>query len=388
MSILKVYNPIDIEVDHGDGVYLYAVDGTRFLDFTSGIGVNCLGHSHPSLVNALKSQGEKIWHCSNLFKVLGQEAVAEKLVKNSFASNVFFCNSGSEATETSIKVARKFFYEKGYTSKNRIITFEGAFHGRTLASLFAAKNPDHTRGFGPDVEGFDQVPFGDHEALEKAVNKDTAAIMVETILGEGGIRVIPENCLKGLRKLCDERDILLILDEVQCGLGRTGKLFAFEWAKIKPDIVPIAKGIGGGFPLGACLMNKKTASTMSPGSHGSTFGGNPLAMSIATVVLDYILNEDFLKNVVKVGNYLKTRLEEEVIKKYPTLVSGIRGKGLMLGIESKIKNEVLIKEMINYKLLTVKASQNVIRILPPLILEEKHVDEAIIKINKAFKNLL
>ena len=387
MSILKVYNPIDIEVDHGDGVYLYDKDGTRFLDFTSGIGVNCLGHSHPSLVNALKSQAEKIWHCSNLFKVSGQETVADKLVNNSFASNVFFCNSGSEATETSIKVARKFFYEKGFTSKNRIITFEGAFHGRTLASLFAAKNSDHTRGFGPDVEGFDQVPFGDHEALEKAINKDTAAIMVETILGEGGIRVIPEDCLKGLRKLCDEKDILLILDEVQCGLGRTGKLFAFEWAKIKPDIVPIAKGIGGGFPLGACLMNKKTASSMSLGSHGSTFGGNPLAMSIATVVLDYILNKDFLKNVVKVGNYLKSRLEDEVIKKYPTLVSGIRGKGLMLGIESKIKNEVLIKEMINYKLLTVKAGQNVIRILPPLILEEKHVDEAILKINKAFKNL-
>ena len=387
MSVLKVYNPIDIEVDHGDGVYLYAIDGTRFLDFTSGIGVNCLGHSHPSLVNALKSQGEKIWHCSNLFKVVGQETVADKLVENSFASDVFFCNSGSEATETSIKVARKFFYEKGYTSKNRIITFEGAFHGRTLASLFAAKNPDHTRGFGPDVEGFDQVPFGDHEALEKTINKDTAAIMIETIMGEGGIRVIPEDCLKGLRKLCDERNILLILDEVQCGLGRTGKLFAFEWAKIKPDIVPIAKGIGGGFPLGACLMNKKTASSMSPGSHGSTFGGNPLAMSIATVVLDYILNKDFLKNVVKVGNYLKSRLDEEVIKKYPTLVSGIRGKGLMLGIESKIKNEILIKEMINHKLLTVKASQNIIRILPPLILEEKHVDEAILKINKAFKNL-
>ncbi len=387
MSILKVYNPIDIEVDHGDGVYLYAEDGTRFLDFTSGIGVNCLGHSHPSLVNALKSQGEKIWHCSNLFKVRGQETVAKKLVENSFASNVFFCNSGSEATETSIKVARKFFYERGFVSKNRIITFEGAFHGRTLASLFAAKNPDHTRGFGPVVEGFDQVPFGDHDALEKAITKDTAAIMVETILGEGGIRVIPNDCLKGLRKLCDERDILLILDEVQCGLGRTGKLFAFEWAKIKPDIVPIAKGIGGGFPLGACLMSKKTASTMVPGSHGSTFGGNPLAMSVAKVVLDYLLNKDFLKNVIKVGNYLKNRIEEEVVKKYPALVSGVRGKGLMLGIESKIKNEILIKEMINHKLLTVKASQNIIRILPPLILEEKHVDEAIIKINKAFRNI-
>ena len=388
MGILKVYKPIDIEVDHGDGVYLYSNDGTRFLDFTSGIGVNCLGHSHPALVNALKNQGEKIWHCSNLFKITGQNIVAEKLISNSFATNVFFCNSGSEATETSIKVARKYFYENGFVNKNRIITFEGAFHGRTLAALFAANNLTHTEGFGPRVDGFDQVPFGDHKALEKAITKNTAAIMVETIFGEGGIKVLPNECLVGLRKICDENNILLILDEVQCGIGRTGKLFAFEWAKTKPDIVPIAKGIGGGFPLGACLLNKKTASAMKPGSHGSTYGGNPLAMAVSSVVLDYILKKDFLKNVIKKGKYLRENLEKEILKKFPQFVSGIRGKGLMIGLEAKIENEILIKEMIKERLLTVKASQNVIRILPPLILEEKHIDEAITKITKAFKNLL
>tara|TARA_B100000287_G_scaffold434622_1_gene499613 strand:- start:4949 stop:6109 length:1161 start_codon:yes stop_codon:yes gene_type:complete len=386
MSVLNIYNPVDIEVDHGDGVYLYSTDGTRYLDFTSGIGVTCLGHSHPALVNALKNQGEKIWHCSNLFKIKQQKTVADKLVSNSFASYVFFCNSGSEATEASIKVARKYFYEKGL-KKNRIITFEGAFHGRTLAALFAANNPSHIKGFGPKIDGFDQVPFGDHKALEKAITNETAAIMVETIFGEGGIRVLPNECLLGLRKLCDERDILLILDEVQCGIARTGKLFAFEWAKIKPDIVPIAKGIGGGFPLGACLLNKKTANAMKPGSHGSTFGGNPLGMSIASVVLDYILNKDFLKNVVSVGKYLKENLESMVVDKFPNLVSGVRGKGLMIGLEAKIENQILVNQMIKEKLLTVKASQNIVRILPPLILEEKHVDEAIIKINKAFKSL-
>jgi acetylornithine/N-succinyldiaminopimelate aminotransferase len=387
MSILKVYNPVDIEVDHGDGVYLYSADGTRYLDFTSGIGVMCLGHSHPALVNELKKQGEKVWHCSNLFKIKSQKVVADKLVSNSFASNVFFCNSGSEATEASIKIARKYFYEKGQKKKNRIITFEGAFHGRTLAALYAANNPLHIEGFGPKIDGFDQVPFGDHDALEKAITKDTAAIMVETIFGEGGIRVLPNECLIGLRKLCDEKDILLILDEVQCGIARTGKFFAFEWAKIKPDIVPIAKGIGGGFPIGACLVNKKTANAMKPGSHGSTFGGNPLAMAISSVVLDYVLNKDFLKNVISIGEYLRDMLNENIIKKFPNLVIGLRGKGLMLGIEAKVENQVLINEMMNEKLLTVKASQNVIRLLPPLILEEKHVDEAIKKIDRAFRKL-
>jgi len=387
MSVLGVYNPFDIEIDHGDGVYLYSSQGTRYLDFTSGIGVTCLGHSHPALVNAIKDQAEKVWHCSNIFKIKGQQNVANKLASNSFASNVFFCNSGSEATETSIKVARKYFFEKGLKEKNRIITFEGAFHGRTIASLFAANNPSHIEGFGPKVDGFDQVPFGDHDALVGSINEKTAAIMVETIFGEGGIRVVPNECLQGLRKLCDEKNILLILDEVQCGLGRTGKLFAFEWAKIKPDIVPIAKGIGGGFPIGACLLNKKTASVMKPGSHGSTFGGNPLAMSVASVVLDYVMNKDFLKNIIEISKYLRTKLDQEIIKKFPHLIIGLRGKGLMLGLEAKVSNEILIKEMIKEKLLTVKASQNIIRILPPLILEKKHVDEAITKMIKAFKNI-
>ena len=387
MSVLGVYKPLNIEVDHGDGVYLYAADGTRYLDFTSGIGVTSMGYSHPALVNAIKDQAEKIWHCSNIFKIKGQKIVADKITKNSFANSVFFCNSGSEATETSIKVARKYFFEKGEKKKNRIITFEGAFHGRTLAALFAAKNPSHIKGFGPEIDGFDQVPFGDHFALENAINENTAAIMVETIFGEGGIKVVPDQCLRGLRELCDKKNILLILDEVQCGIGRTGKMFAFEWAKIKPDIVPIAKGIGGGFPIGACLMNKKTADSMKPGSHGSTFGGNPLAMSVASVILDHIQNKEFLKNVIDVGDYLKSKLETEVVKKFPKLFKLVRGKGLMLGLEAKIENEILIKKMIEQKLLTVKASQNIIRILPPLILKKKHVDEAIEKITKALRNI-
>ena len=387
MSILGVYNPLDIDVDHGDGVYIYSSDGTRYLDFTSGIGVTSLGHSHPVLIRALKTQAEKIWHCSNLFKISNQKTVADKLVNNSFASSVFFCNSGSEATETSIKAARKYFYENGFPNKNRIITFEGAFHGRTIASLFAANNPMHIKGFNPKVDGFDQVPFGDHNALENAINDKTAAIMVETILGEGGIKVIPTECLQGLRRLCNEKKILLILDEVQCGLGRTGKLFAFEWAKIKPDIVPIAKGIGGGFPIGACLMQKKVADAMKPGSHGSTFGGNPLGMAVASSVLDHILNKEFLDNVFSVGEYLKDQFSENIVKKFPKLVRGIRGKGLMLGIEAIVNNEILIKQMINQKILVVKAGQNVIRMLPPLILEKKHVDEAIKKISKAFEKV-
>ena len=297
MSVLKVYNPIDLEIDHGDGVYVYSEDGTRYLDFTSGIGVLSLGYSHPALIQALKDQAEKVWHCSNLFKIEKQNVVAEKIVKNSFASSVFFCNSGAEATETSIKVARKYFFDKGKKNKNKIITFKGAFHGRTLASLYAANNKTHIEGFGPKVDGFTNIPFGDHDALKNAIDKNTAAIMVETILGEGGIKVIPLECLNGLRKICDENDILLILDEVQCGVGRTGKFFAFEWSEIEPDIVPIAKGIGGGFPIGACLLNKKVTACMGVGTHGSTFGGNPLAMSVANVVLDHVLKKDLLRGI-------------------------------------------------------------------------------------------
>ena len=387
MSVLKVYNPIDLEIDHGDGVYVYSKDGTRYLDFTSGIGVLSLGYSHPALVAALKDQAEKIWHCSNLFKINKQKIVAEKIAKNSFADSIFFCNSGAEATETSIKVARKFHYDLGFKNKNKIVTFQGAFHGRTLASLYAANNEAHINGFGPKVDGFINIPFADHEALNNVIDDSVAAIMVETILGEGGIKVIPKECLVGLRKICDERNILLILDEVQCGIGRTGKFFAFEWSKIEPDIVPIAKGIGGGFPIGACLLNKKVSKCMTVGTHGSTFGGNPLAMSVANVVLDHILKKDFLEHVQKVGNYLEKKLEEEVLKSFPSFIEEVRGKGLMLGIKPKISNEIIIEQMRKEKILTVKASDNIIRLLPPLILQNSHVDEAIEKIKKALSKI-
>ena len=294
-------------------------------------------------------------------------------------------NSGAEATETSIKIARKYFYEKGQSNKNRIITFKGAFHGRTLASLFAANNPEHIKGFEPKVEGFDQVDFGDHESLQKVIGENTAAIMVESILGEGGIKVIPNECLIGLRKLCDEKDLLLILDEVQCGIGRTGKLFAFEWSDIQPDIVPIAKAIGGGFPIGACLVNKKAGSGMMPGSHGSTFGGNPLAMSIGNAVLDIILKKGFLKNVVTLGDYF----EEELIKlklKFPNIIEDVRGKGLLKGLKLKVDNKEFIDQLFKNKLLTVKASENVVRLLPPLIVNKQEIDEAIFVIEKVSEN--
>ena len=288
-AILETYARRPLSFSHGKGCYLYSTSNEKYLDFVSGIAVNALGHCHSHLVEVIQKQAEKLWHVSNAFEIPEQEKLAKRLVDNTFADHVVFMNSGAEATEASIKIARKYFYEKGQGHKNRIITFKGAFHGRTLASLFAANNSEHIKGFGPKVDGFDQVSFGDHEGLKKAINENTAAIMVESILGEGGIKVIPGECLIGLRKICDEKNLLLILDEVQCGIGRTGKFLAFEWSGIKPDIVPIAKAIGGGFPIGACLVNKKAGSGMKPGSHGSTFGGNPLAMSVGNAVLDIIL---------------------------------------------------------------------------------------------------
>ena len=283
-----------------------------------------------------------MWHVSNAFTIPEQEKLAKRLTDNTFADFVIFVNSGAEATETSIKVARKYFFETGQPERNRIITFEGAFHGRTLAALFAANNKEHTLGFGPKVDGFDQVPFGDHEALKKAITKNTAAIMLETVQGEGGVRVVPDYCLKPLRKLCDDSGILLILDEVQCGIGRSGKFFAFEWANIVPDIVPIAKGIGGGFPIGACLVNKKVAVGMKPGSHGSTFGGNPLAMSVGNAVLDIVLQKGFLENVKEVGSYFETKLKE-VQKKYSNIIEQVRGIGLLRGIKLKVDNNKFLE---------------------------------------------
>ncbi len=384
-AILETYARRPLSFSHGKGCYLFSTSNEKYLDFVSGIAVNALGHCHNHLVKVMQSQAEKLWHVSNAFEIPEQEKLAKRLVENTFADHVIFMNSGAEATEASIKIARKYFFEKGQINKNRIITFKGAFHGRTLASLFAANNPDHIKGFEPKVDGFDQVDFGDHDSLKKAINKNTAAIMVESILGEGGIKVIPAECLVGLRKICDENDLLLILDEVQCGIGRTGKFFAFEWSGIEPDIVPIAKGIGGGFPIGACLVNKKAGSGMKPGSHGSTFGGNPLAMSIGNAVLDIIFEKNFLDNVVTQGNYF----EEQLLKiknKFPQVIEDVRGKGLLKGIKLKVENAKFINQLFKHKLLVVKASENVVRLLPPLIVNKNEIDEAISIIEKVCEN--
>lgn len=385
-AILGTYARRPVSFSHGKGCYLYSTQNEKFLDFVSGIAVNSLGHCHDHLVETIKKQSEKLWHVSNAFEIPEQERLAQRLVDYTFADHVIFMNSGAEATEASIKIARKYFYEKGQPQKNRIITFQGAFHGRTLASLFAANNPEHVKGFEPRVEGFDQVPFGDHEALKKAINENTAAIMVESILGEGGIRVIPDQCLKGLRKLCDEHDLLLILDEVQCGIGRTGKFFAFEWAEISPDIVPIAKGIGGGFPIGACLVNAKAGSGMKPGTHGSTFGGNPLAMSVGNAVLDIILEKGFLENVVSVGHYFEQQLLK-LKEKYPSVLEEVRGKGLLRGIKVKVNNVDFLNQLFEHKMLAVKAGDNVIRLLPPLIIGNKEIDEGVSIIEKVCEKL-
>ena len=385
-AILGTYARRPVSFSHGKGCYLFSTSNDKYLDFVSGIAVNALGHCHDHLVKTVQEQAAKLWHVSNAFEIPEQERLAQRLVENTFADYVIFMNSGAEATEASIKIARKYFFEKGQPEKNRIITFKGAFHGRTLASLFAANNPDHIKGFEPKVEGFDQVDFGDHEALKKAINKNTAAIMVETILGEGGIKIIPDQCLQGLRKLCDEHDLLLILDEVQCGIGRSGKFFAFDWAGIEPDIVPIAKGIGGGFPVGACLVNKKAGSGMKPGNHGSTFGGNPLAMSVGNAVLDIVLEKGFLENVVKIGEYFEAQLLK-LKEKYPSVIEEVRGKGLLRGIKLKSDNAKFLNELFEHKMLAVKASENVVRLLPPLIVKEKEIDEAISIIEKVCEKL-
>ena len=381
-AILETYARRPLSFSHGKGCYLYSTSNEKYLDFVSGIAVNALGHCHSHLVEVIQNQAEKLWHVSNAFEIPEQEKLAKRLVDNTFADHVVFMNSGAEATETSIKIARKYFYEKGQAHKNRIITFKGAFHGRTLASLFAANNSDHIKGFGPKVDGFDQVSFGDHEGLKKAINENTAAIMVESILGEGGIKVIPSECLIGLRKICDEKNLLLILDEVQCGIGRTGKFLAFEWSGIKPDIVPIAKAIGGGFPIGACLVNKKAGSGMKPGSHGSTFGGNPLAMSVGNAVLDIILQKGFLSNVIALGKYFEGELLK-LKEKFPDIIEDIRGKGLLKGVKLKVDNLTFMNLLFENKLLVVKASENVIRLLPPLTVNKSEIDEAISIIHKA-----
>ena len=380
-KLVKNYNRRKISFKYGKGSFLYSTNGKKYLDFVQGIAVNSLGHTHPELVKTINKQSKKLWHVSNAFIIPEGEKLALKLTKKTFADYVLFQNSGTEATEAAIKVARRYFYSKGKPKKNRILCIKNSFHGRTIAAIFASGSKKMTEGFGPKVSGFDHFDFGDHESLKKKINKNTAAIMVETIMGEGGIKVIPDWCLRELRKICNKKKILLILDEVQCGIGRSGDFFAFERSKVKPDIVPIAKGIGGGFPIGAVLMNKKVASKMTPGTHGSTFGGNPLAMSVGNTVMEIISKKKFLNNVKKNSNYFFSKLNK-IKETYPSIIKEIRGKGLLIGIQVH-KNQVnFIKNLMDNKLLTIKAAENVVRILPPLNVKKNEIDQAIKIIKK------
>ena len=382
MSYLtKNYNRKKISFKRGKGSFLYSVDGKKYLDFVQGIAVDSLGHAHPKLVKTINAQSKKLWHVSNAFIIPEGEKLAKKLAKKTFADYVMFQNSGAEATEAAIKVARRYFYSIGKPKKNRILCVKNSFHGRTLAAIYASGSKKMTEGFGPKVGGFDHFEFGDHKSLKKKITKNTAAIMVETVMGEGGIKVIPDWCLRELRKICNNKDILLILDEVQCGIGRSGDFFAFEKSKVKPDIVPIAKGIGGGFPIGAVLMNKKVASGMTAGTHGSTFGGNPLAMTVGNSVMDIIDNKKFLKNVKNISKYFLVNLNK-IKEKYPGVIKEIRGRGLLIGIQLHTDQANFIKKLMDNKLLTIRAAENVVRILPPLNVKKNEIDQAIKVIKK------
>ena len=384
-SILKTYNRKKISFNRGKGSFLYDTKGKKYLDFVQGIAVNCLGHSHNHLIKSIYKQSKKLWHVSNAFIIPEQERLAKRLTQKTFADYVAFQNSGAEATEAAIKFARRYFYSRGKPRKNRILCINNSFHGRTLATIFASNSKKAIEGFGPKVDGFDHFNFGDHRGLEKAITSRTAAIMVETIMGEGGIKVIPDFCLVGLRKLCNKKKILLILDEVQCGIGRSGKFFAFEHAKIKPDIVPIAKGIGGGFPIGAVLVNKKVASGMKPGTHGSTFGGNPLAMSAGNAIMDVMFKKGFLVNVAKNGKYFLSELNK-LKNKYPKIIKEVRGKGLLLGL-CLHKNQIpFIDKLLKSNLLTIRAAENVVRLLPPLNVTKQEINLSLKIIDKVCKN--
>ena len=385
-GLAKNYNRKNLSFKKGKGSYLYGTDGKKYLDFVEGIAVNSLGHSHPKLIKALTLQSKKVWHVSNAFKIPEGEKLAKKLTKNTFADYVMFQNSGAEATEAAIKVARKYFYSIGKPKKNRILCIKNSFHGRTIAAIFASGSKKMTEGFGPSIKGFDHFDFGDHKSLKNSINNQTAAIMIEPILGEGGIKVIPSWCLRELRKICNKKKILLILDEVQCGIGRSGKFFAFEHSKIKPDIVPIAKGIGGGFPIGAVLMTKKVAKFMTPGSHGSTFGGNPLAMAVGNAVIDEILKKNFLYNVRRISKYFHSELNN-IKNEFPNIIKEIRGVGLLIGIQLFNNQNLFIKNLMKKKLLTIRAAENVVRILPPLNVKKNEIKIALNIIKSVCKDL-
>ncbi len=375
-SILPVYKRAPVHFERGEGAYLFDRDGRRYLDFCSGIAVTLLGHAHPHLVEVLKAQAEKLWHCSNLYGIDEQERLADRLVGHSFADTTFFCNSGAEALECAIKMARRYHFQREQPERTRIITFEGAFHGRTLATISAAGQEKYLEGFRPGLPGFDSVPLGDLTAVIDAIGDETAAILIEPIQGEGGIRRVEPAFLDDLRQLCDDHGLLLLFDEVQCGMGRTGKLFAYQWSGIAPDVMALAKGLGGGFPIGACLATARAASGMTPGCHGSTFGGNPLACAVGNGVLDVLLEGGFMDHVQAIAGRLRERLEQ-LVAAYPRIFTGVRGDGLMLGLQCTPPNADLSAKLLAHGLLTVPAGDNVLRLLPPLIIEEAQIDEAV-----------
>ena len=375
-ALLPTYARNELAFERGEGAYLFATDGRKYLDFASGIAVTGLGHSHPHLVKALIEQGQKLWHCSNLFQIPEQQRLGERLVANTFAASVFFGNSGAEAVECALKMVRKYHDETGHPEKYRVIACTGSFHGRTLATLAAAGNEKYLKGYDPMVEGFDHVPFENLNELRAKISGETAAILVEPVQGEGGLRAGSDDYLRGLREVADEFGLLLVFDEVQCGMGRTGKLFAHEWPGVAPDVMTVAKALGGGFPVGACLATEKVAKYMTAGSHGSTFGGNPLAMAIGNAVLDVMLEPKFLEQVRRVSGYFRDGLKG-LVAKHPKVYAEVRGKGFLTGLKCTVPNTELCDALRAAGLLSVTAGENVIRLLPPLIVEERHIDEGL-----------
>ncbi len=380
--VLPTYNRADIAFERGEGPYLFDEKGVRYLDFGSGIAVSALGHAHPHLVEALREQAGKLWHTSNLYRVPGQEKLARRLIEASFADTVFFANSGAEAVECAIKMARRYHYASGAPERFRLVTFEGAFHGRTLATIAAGGSAKYLEGFGPKADGFDQVPWGDFDAAVQATGPATAGILVEPIQGEVGVRVPPANFLRRLREFCDARGLLLVLDEVQTGIGRTGRLFAYEETGITPDIMAVGKGIGGGFPLGACLATERAAKGMTPGSHGSTYGGNPLAMAAGNAVMDEILKPEFMEHVRAISGYMQQNLAA-LAAEHPSVIAEVRGRGLLLGLRLHVPAAAFMAHLRESRLLSVGATENVVRLLPPLNIEEQHVKEALTALSSA-----
>ncbi len=385
-SVLPTYSRAPLNFESGEGSWLVEADGRRFLDLGAGIAVNCLGHAHPALVDALTTQAGKLWHTSNLYQIPQQQALADKLVEHSFADTVFFTNSGTESCELAVKMARKYWYDKDQPDRTDIIAFTGSFHGRSSAGIAAAGSEKMTKGFGPLLPGFTHLAWGDHDALRAAVTNTTAAILIEPVQGEGGIVPLPDQCLKGLRDLCDETGTLLILDEVQCGVGRTGKLFAHEWAGVTPDIMMVAKGIGGGFPLGCVLATENAASGMTAGTHGSTYGGNPLGCAVGNAVMDIVTDPDFLADVNRKSGLLRQKLEG-LIAAHPEVFDSVRGAGLMLGIACKATNIDVVNAGYAAEVITVPAADNVIRLLPPLTITDAEISEAISRLDKAASSL-